>query len=273
MLRLRTYLPLLAALANTCLALPQESRTPGGIALVPLPEYAPVGVNVFFSGVQAPVIQDKDNRTAVVGIPLSTPAGEAELTLKAPDFNDSLSFAVSAKDYPEQRITLKETNKVSPNPEELARYSREAAEQKKAYLGFSPTPQNWPQFQMPVKGELSSPFGLKRFFNGEARDPHSGLDIAAPEGRTVYAPADGMVVQTGDYFFNGRTVMIDHGQGIISMLCHLSRIDVSIGQTIKRGDVIGLVGHTGRATGPHLHWSVSINNARVNPLLVIPAAP
>jgi len=79
-------------------------------------------------------------------------------------------------------------------------------------------------------------------------------------------------VQTGDYFFNGQTVMIDHGQGIISMLCHLSRIDVKIGQTVAQGDAIGLVGKTGRATGPHLHWSISMNNARVDPLLVIPAS-
>ena len=126
---------------------------------------------------------------------------------------------------------------------------------------------------MPIRGEFSSPFGLKRFFNGEARDPHSGLDIAAAEGKTVYAPADGMVAQTGDYFFNGQTVMIDHGQGVISMLCHLSKINVIIGQTLKRGDAIGKVGHTGRATGPHLHWGLSINNARVNPLLVITPTP
>jgi murein DD-endopeptidase MepM/ murein hydrolase activator NlpD len=127
----------------------------------------------------------------------------------------------------------------------------------------------WPSFIMPIKGKISSPFGLKRFFNGQSRDPHSGLDIAAPEGKVVVAPADGIVSQTGDYFFNGQTVMIDHGQGIISMMCHLSKIDVVKGQTIKQGDAIGKVGHTGRATGPHLHWGISINNARVNPLLVL----
>jgi murein DD-endopeptidase MepM/ murein hydrolase activator NlpD len=122
---------------------------------------------------------------------------------------------------------------------------------------------------MPIKGKISSPFGLKRFFNDQARDPHSGLDIAAPEGKAIAAPANGVVAQTGDYFFNGQTVMIDHGQGIISMMCHLSKIEVVKGQMIKQGDVIGKVGQTGRATGPHLHWGMSINNARVNPLLVL----
>lgn len=273
MFKFRTSLLPLLVLANTCLALPQESRTPGGIALMPLPEYAPLNVSAYLGDAQVPIIQNGESRTAVVGIPLSTATGDAELLLKGPGFNDSLKFTVGNKDYPEQRITLKETNKVSPNPEELARYSREAAEQKAAYLRFSTAPAQWPVFQMPIKGEFSSPFGLKRFFNGEQRDPHSGLDIAAAEGKPIYAPAEGVVVQTGDYFFNGRTVMIDHGQGIISMLCHMSRIDVAIGQSLKRGAAIGLVGRTGRATGPHLHWGVSINNARVNPLLVIPPAP
>jgi murein DD-endopeptidase MepM/ murein hydrolase activator NlpD len=141
------------------------------------------------------------------------------------------------------------------------------------YKTFTPTIGAWPSFQMPIVGEFSSPFGLKRFFNGEARDPHSGLDIAAAEGKTVYSPADGKIVQTGDYFFNGQTVMIDHGQGIISMLCHLSKINVVMGQMVQRGVAIGKVGHTGRATGPHLHWGLSINNARVNPLLVASPKP
>lgn len=264
----------LMILSTCCLALPQESRTLGGIALIPLPEYAPLDVQVLFNEINAPIITTSHGRTAVVGIPLSATVGEATLQLMANDFSDSINFTIANKDYPEQRITLKDTNKVSPNEEELARYAREATEQKAVYKTFTPSSSNnWPTFQMPVRGEFSSPFGLKRFFNGEARDPHSGLDIAAAEGKTVYSPANGMVAQTGDYFFNGQTVMINHGQGVISMLCHLSKINVTIGQILKRGDAIGKVGHTGRATGPHLHWGLSINNARVNPLLVITPTP
>lgn len=265
----------LMAASTLCLALPQESRTLGGIALIPLPEYAPLDVQVLLNEINVPIITTSNGRTAVVGIPLTATVGETTLQLQASNFSDSLNFTIANKDYPEQRITLKDNNKVSPNDTELARYAREAAEQKAIYNSFSPSKFNgdWPTFQMPIRGEFSSPFGLKRFFNGEARDPHSGLDIAAAEGKTAHAPADGTVVQTGDYFFNGQTVMIDHGQGVISMLCHLSQIDVTIGQTIKRGDSIGKVGHTGRATGPHLHWGLSINNARVNPLLVITPTP
>ncbi|MGB4343284.1 MAG: M23 family metallopeptidase, partial [Moraxellaceae bacterium] len=92
-------------------------------------------------------------------------------------------------------------------------------------------------------------------------------------GEPVHAPAAGMVAMTGDYFFNGRTVMIDHGNGLISMLCHLSEITVTKGQNIRQGDIIGKVGKTGRATGPHLHWTVSLNDARIDPLLLLPATP
>lgn len=265
------FLSILLILSPLAHALPQEQRTAGGIALIPLPEYAPETVQVLFNQMPVPIIMDKQQRTAIVGIPLSAPVGTANIVLQAEGFMDSLSFEISDKHYPEQRITLQQTqsNKVTPSETELARYSREAAEQKTVYQSFSPAPLQWPTFTWPIRGKISSPFGLKRFFNDQARDPHSGLDIAAPEGKKILAPANGIVAQTGDYFFNGQTVMIDHGQGIISMMCHLSKIMVEKGQTVKQGEVIGLVGQTGRATGPHLHWGLSINNARVDPLLVL----
>ena len=273
MMNFRLLFLTLLTISRVSTALPEESRTLGGIALLPLPEYAPVNAQALYMDMPVPIISTTNGRTAVVGIPLTASVGQTSIQLIATDFADSLDFSIGDKVYPEQRITLKDTSKVTPNEAELARYAREAAEQKAVYKTFTPTIGAWPRFQMPIVGEFSSPFGLKRFFNGEARDPHSGLDIAAAEGKTVYAPADGKIVQTGDYFFNGQTVMIDHGQGIISMLCHLSKISVVMGQTIQRGEAIGKVGHTGRATGPHLHWGLSINNARVNPLLVASPKP
>ena len=122
----------------------------------------------------------------------------------------------------------------------------------------------------PVNGIYTSPFGLKRFFNGQPRKPHSGIDIAAAEGTAIKAPASGVIALTGDFFFNGQRVFIDNGQGLVSMMCHMSRIDVQEGQEIKQGEIIGAVGKTGRATGPHVHWTVSLNNARVNPFLFMP---
>lgn len=265
---MRYFLLSLLLLSSGALAAPNESRTPGGIAIIPLPQLTNTE-GVTFDG--NPVFIEttaEGQRFAIVGLPLSQAATETQLALKD---GSTLPFSVSAKDYPEQHITLSSNKHVDPSEQDLARYAREAKEQQAIYKSFSGNAMPWPRFSKPIEGPYSSPFGLKRFFNNEPRAPHAGLDIAAAEGLPVKAPADGIVVQTGDYFFNGRTVMIDHGQGLISMLCHLSKIKTKIGDKVNAGDVIGLVGKTGRATGPHVHWTVSLNNARIDPLLLLPA--
>ncbi len=163
------------------------------------------------------------------------------------------------------------TNKrhVNPNQQDLARYKREKAEMVAAFKTWS-TPQiSSLNFELPAKGRFSSPFGLKRFFNDQPRNPHSGLDIAGGQGGAISAPAPGKVVAVGEYFFNGNTVIVDHGYGLTTMYCHMSKIDVKIGDELNTGDSIGAIGKTGRVTGPHLHWSVSLNNTRVDPLLFV----
>lgn len=250
--------------------LPRESRVPGGIALFTLPTDLPADTRVYLDEHRVWVVVTPNGRTGIVGIPLGT-GPELTLRLLAPDGRllRTESLAVTAKTYPEQRLTIKNQNQVNPSPAELARYQREAAEQLVVYRAFREQQGGWPALQLPTPGRLSSPFGFQRFFNGEPRAPHSGLDIAAPEGQAVTAPAEGIVAQTGDYFFNGRTVLIDHGNGLVSMLCHLSHIGVKAGDVVKTGDIVGKVGQTGRATGPHLHWSVSLNNFRIDPMLVV----
>ncbi len=260
---------------STTLAAPQEARVPGGIAILPLPASLPTDVRASYDG--HPLLLEKNadgSRQLIVGIPLAAALGPASVRIEAGQKTQTLEFTISEKKYEEQHITLPPNDKhVNPGAAELARYAREAKEQQAVYRTFSengPADSSWPSFIMPTRGEANPSFGKKRFFNGEARAPHLGMDIPAPQGQAAMAPAAGKVVQTGDYFFNGRTVMIDHGQGLVSMLCHLSEIKVKAGDVVKQGDVIGLVGSTGRATGPHLHWTVSLNDARIDPQLVLP---
>lgn len=241
---------------------------PGGVAVVDLGPGSSAP-RVTFQGKPVLVIHEDGQRwIAIVGVPLKTRPGTQTISV---DTQQSLSFQVAPKTYAEQRITLKNQQQVNPNAANLKRIERELAEQTRAYQRFSPRQPSNLLFDKPVNGPLSSPFGLRRFFNGEERNPHSGLDFAANRGTPIKAPAAGTVVLVGDYFFNGKTVFVDHGQGLISMFCHLSEIDVAVGDELPRGGVLGKVGATGRATGPHLHWNVSLNDARVDPAIFIGA--
>lgn len=244
--------------------LPQDSRRAGGIAII---EVTMDTKTASFGERPVALVIEGNKKYAIVGLPITITTG---IHLLDTDSNH-YDFAVADHAYPEQRLTITDQSKVSPDSEQLARYQREAVEQATVYKKFSPVQvTHFPKFIWPARGIISSPFGFKRFFNDEPRAPHAGLDIAAGLGTVARAPANGVVVQTGDYFFNGQTVMIDHGQGIVTMLCHLNRIDVGIGQTVRQGEAVGLIGKTGRATGPHLHFGVSLNNARIDPLLILP---
>ena len=264
-------------------SLPRSEPVPGGIAVIPLvshpaidsdarttvtprePSAAPI---TRYNGQRVLVTSGSQGWLAIVGIPLDTPPGEQTLQVQpasGPPHN--ITFMVRGKEYAVQRLTIKDQRKVEPGPEDLKRIEREARQINAALTHWSEQPQVPLDFLKPAAGEYSSPFGLRRFFNGQPRNPHSGLDIAAPKGAPVYAPTDATVINVGDYFFNGNTVFLDHGQGLVTMYCHLDNITVQPGTRIARGTVIGHVGMTGRSTGPHLHWGVSLNNARINPAL------
>lgn len=245
---------------------------PGGVAVIQL-GHSQLAPKVTFEGKPVMVTQETKHQEwiALVGIPLSSTEPSQSIHIQTESGARTIHVEVQSKRYREQRITLNNTRQVNPLPDDLERIKRELEIQHEAYRSFRPeTPSNL-MLDRPVQGKLSSPFGLKRYFNGEARNPHSGLDFAAPTGTPVHSPAAGTITLVGDYFFNGKTVFIDHGQGLISMLCHLSAIDVKPGERVMRGQLVGKVGATGRATGAHLHWNVSLNDVRVDPAIFIGA--
>lgn len=244
---------------------------PGGVAVVDLGNGASAPRAMYHDKPVLVVKEDQQRWIAIVGIALTTKPGTDKLQVSGEHGDKTLSFEVKPKHYKEQHITIKNTQQVNPNAANLKRINRELAEQNAAYDQFSPRQPSNLLFDHPVNGPLSSPFGLRRFFNGEERNPHSGLDFAARSGTPIKAPAAGKVILTGNLFFNGNTVFIDHGQGLISMFCHLSQIGVKVGDEVPRGGIIGKVGATGRATGPHLHWNVSLNANRVDPAIFIGA--
>jgi murein DD-endopeptidase MepM/ murein hydrolase activator NlpD len=259
------------AMAAEAIPLPTDTRVPGGVALLDLGTTTEPPGLVYFGAYRVPVVHDGVSWKAVVGIPLATSPGSqiARLeTLTAGDADVELPFEVTPKSYAEQRLTV-EPRKVDPLPQDLERIEAETARTETALSTYSEDLEPTWRWTAPVAGERSSSFGLRRVFNGQSRNPHSGMDIAAPTGTPIRSPAAGRVVEAGDFFFNGATVFVDHGQGVLTMYCHLSRIDVKVGDALKAGETLGLVGATGRVTGPHLHWGVSVNRALVDPALFL----
>jgi len=270
MLRLSVLFALaLFATLGSALSL-DTTPVPGGIAVIPLPADADPA-SARYGDNKVLITKADDKPIAVIGLPLASKPGRHYLKIKDKLGKTlSIGFQVADKSYEEQHITIKDKRKVNPEKRDMERITRESKQIKQALRHWSSRDNVIVEFNQPVSGPTSSPFGLRRFFNEQARKPHSGLDIAAPEGTPIQAPAPGTVLDTGDFFFNGNTVLLDHGQGLVTMYCHMSKIDVTPGQTVDTGEVLGEVGMTGRVTGPHLHWGVSLNDARIDPLLFLP---
>jgi murein DD-endopeptidase MepM/ murein hydrolase activator NlpD len=269
--------------------LPTHSPVPGGVAILELGE--PTNwlnpPQAFFQDKRVLTILHENQWKAVVGIPLEHPLGKATLSIRNPQHykpqNPSSpntpgpklgqeqfekAFEVASKEYAAQYLTVAPKH-VELSETNLQRVRKEQPVIRAAFDAFSPTIPSTFEMITPVVGPKSSSFGLRRFFNNQPRRPHSGMDIAAPTGTPVVAPAPGKVIETGDYFFNGKTIFIDHGQGLITMFCHLDSIEVKKGQMVLPGERVATVGATGRVTGPHLHWSIALNGALVDPALFL----
>lgn len=248
---------------------PQDSRVPGGVARLSLGPAAQ-RPQVHSEGAPVLVVGDVIEWTALLGIPLSTRPGRYAAQVQDSQGTRALDYTVQDKRYTEQRL------KVSPktvdlSPQDLARHERERAHQQTVMERFTTPFPDMGRLRMlqPVPGRRSSSFGLRRIFNGQPRNPHSGMDIAAATGTPVVAPLAGSVVDVGDYFFNGGTVWLDHGGGLLTMYCHLSQVNCKLGDTLQAGDAFCKVGATGRVTGPHLHWGVMLNRTMVDPALFL----
>ena len=205
-------------------------------------------------------------------------APAAKLEVRHPDgWTEAQDLRIAKRDWDIQRIDGLPPRMVTPPPEVLARIAEENALIRAARDASGLRPWFETGFVMPSEGRISGIFGSQRILNGEPRNPHNGLDIAAPTGTPVVAAADGTVSLTHEgMYFSGKTVMIDHGLGLESVYIHMSKIHVEDGQNVRQGDLIGEIGSTGRSTGPHLHWGVSWYSTRLDPetvLKVLPANP
>ncbi len=254
--------------ALTAHALPQESAVPGGLALVRLGSGAE-RPQAWFGEKRVAVVRDGQGWVALVGLPLALEPGAHALRVLAAGAETTKPVRVAAKHYPLQRFTVPDHRKVEPPPEDMLRIEREQKRIDEIKAAFRDEPAPDTAFRQPAAGRLTGSFGLRRIINGLERMPHAGIDVAAPVGTPVHAAGAGVVVETGDYFFNGNSVYIDHGQGLVTLYCHLDRIEVLPGEPVAAGQRIGLSGNTGRTSGPHLHWTVLLNGAAVDPRLFL----
>ena len=240
----------------------------GGLVIV----YAPYARKVTFDGEE---IRIASNGYFLIGFGRDAPP-QMELTIERKDGTiDHRTLAIEQREYEIQRIDGLPEQMVTPeDPALLQRIADERALIQAAWAHDTPAIDFLGGFIWPVEAPISGVYGSQRILNGEPRQPHYGVDMAAPVGTPVAAPAAGIVrLAEPDLYFTGGTVIIDHGHGLSSTLMHMDSVTAIVGQRVKQGDIVGTVGETGRATGPHLDWRMNWHDARIDPQLLVPPMP
>jgi len=252
-------------LPSLALALPTHSPWPGGIAVISLGDYE-TAPTVTFNDTPVLTTRGDDGWIAVIGIPLDQPSGTA--VIRVNNDEHARSFDVVEHQYREQHLTVKPSY-VNPDPDSLERIVRERTLIANAISHYSDARPTRLVLQPPVPGKRSDSFGSRRFFNGEPRSPHRGMDLSGPRGTPIVAPLPGKVILSGNFYFTGNAVFIDHGAGLVTLYAHLDSMAVATGDAVRTGDLIGEVGATGRVTGPHLHFATYLNATPVDPALLL----
>lgn len=247
----------------------EPSARPGGIAMIELGSTETPRPTVTLGDVPILVLSRNgpNNRqwVAVAGIPLDTTPGTITLTVNGVDRN----IDIETHAYREQRITVENQSYVEQSQEQLDRIFSERKIIDAVLNSFSHATLEDLSLAAPIPGDRSASFGYRRFFNDQPRSPHKGMDISGAAGTPIVAPKSGIVGATGDYFFNGNTVLVDHGQGFVTMYCHMSEVAVAKGDQVIAGDLLGAVGATGRVTGPHLHFGTYLNGTAIDPAIFL----
>ena len=265
---MRPSVLLMLSFSSLALAAPVHSPWPGGIAVIPIDGAERPTVTMDDNPVL--VIHDDKGWSAVVGIPLEQSTDEPlEVEVwRSEQLEQTVSIDLRPANYRVQRLNV-DRKYVDPGQEALERIFAERDILDAALRNFRSGELQGIAMAPPVPGTRSSSFGSRRIFNDQPRSPHKGMDIAATTGTPILSPLPGIVTVTGDFYFNGNTVIVDHGQGFISLYCHLSAIDVAEGATVSTGDLLGKVGATGRVTGAHLHFATYLNGTAVDPGLLL----
>ena len=248
--------------------IPENTPFPGGVIVQEI--QAKERPQVFHGKRQLMLLdgEKKGTYTIIAGLKLSQKIDKPfKMRIVEGNKEQFHTFYLEDKIYKKQYITIKNKRKVSPKKMDMKRINSESKRSRVALALY--TPQKFLSLKMlkPVDVNISDDYGKRRYFNNKPRRPHSGVDMPSPVGTAIVAPLSGQIADLGHFFFNGNVIFIDHGLGLVSMYCHMSKFSVKKGDMVKKGQKIGEVGMTGRVTGPHLHWGVSLNGAMVDPRL------